>query len=58
MTDGSRERGSNMATKKAVCVFCKGSEIKKRKLSYGYYCASCRVAFREPLFLESEKTEA
>ena len=47
-----------MTTKKAVCVFCKGSKIKKRKLSYGYYCKVCRLAFRTPLFFESEKTEA
>ena len=44
--------------KTARCPYCKGNRIRKRKLSHGYFCADCRVAFREPLFVESEKTEA
>ena len=40
-----------------LCPFCKGNRIKKRKLSYGFYCANCRVAFRNPLVVESNITE-
>jgi len=41
--------------KSARCPYCKGNRIRKRKLSYGYFCSDCREAFRFPVVEENKK---
>jgi len=43
---------------KAVCPFCKTPKIHKRRHSPGYFCYSCKVAFRDPLINEPHNTGA
>ena len=44
--------------KKAACPMCKSTKVHKRKKAPGFYCFSCKVAFWDPLIIESHITEA
>jgi hypothetical protein len=44
--------------KKAACPMCKSTKVHKRKKAPGFYCFSCKVAFRDPLIIELYITEA
>ena len=60
-TTGSRKskvkewfKMQDIKPKKAACPTCRSTKVHKRKKAPGYYCYSCKVAFRDPLFNEHD----
>ena len=43
--------------KKAICPMCKLNRTHKRKRAPGYYCLVCKIAFRDPLNTDTQRTE-